>query len=401
MAGTAKTFLPYGRQFIDDDDVQAVTDALNGDFLTTGPLVDEFERCFRDAVGAPHAVACSSGTAALHLSVLATGLGPGDLALVPAITFSATANVVLHAGADVEFMDVEPDTGLMDLEKLTERLKQGPKAKAVLPVHLAGQCVDMIRLREIADAHGLTVIEDACHALGTTFGPDGAPVGAASHSDAAMFSTHPVKTIATGEGGVITTRNESLAERMRLLRNHGLSHDAAGFTAKDLAFDSEGNANPWYYELRELGLNYRLSDINCALGISQLKKLPRFAEARRKLAGRYDSLLGGLAPAVMPLARAAGCDPVWHLYVVLIDFETLGLERAQVMNRLRDDGIGTQVHYIPVPWLPYYRERNPQQDLPGAGAYYGRALSLPLFPGMADDDPDRVVEALGRAIGKG
>ncbi|MEE9316944.1 MAG: UDP-4-amino-4,6-dideoxy-N-acetyl-beta-L-altrosamine transaminase [Rhodospirillales bacterium] len=398
MAGPAKTFLPYGRQFIDDDDVAAVTDALKGDYLTTGPLVDEFERRFADAVAAPHAVACSSGTAALHLSVLSIGLGPGDLALVPAVTFSATANVALYAGADVEFIDVEPDTGLMDLDKLAERLEKGPGAKAVLPVHLAGQCVDMIRLREIADAHGLRVVEDACHALGGTYGPDDTPVGAAIHSDAAMFSTHPVKIITTGEGGVITTRDEGLAERMRLLRNHGLVREAGDFTAKDLAFDNNGAANPWYYELQELGLNYRLSDINCALGISQLKKLPRFADARRKLVDRYDGLLADLAPSVMPLGRKAGCNPVWHLYVVLIDFEGLGLERAEVMTRLRGDGIGTQVHYIPVPWLPFYRERAPGRDFPGAQAYYARALSLPLFPAMSDDDPDRVVEALGRAI---
>jgi len=401
LAGPTKPFLPYGRQFIDDDDIAAVAEVLRGDYLTTGPRVGEFERRFADAVDAPHAVACSSGTAALHLSVLALGLGPGDVALVPAVTFSATANVVLHAGAEVEFVDVDPDTGLLDLEELTRRLAQGPEAKAVLPVHLAGQCVDMAALRTLANDHGLSVVEDACHAIGTTGGPDGTAVGAAGHSDAAAFSTHPIKTITTGEGGVVTTRDDTLAERLRRLRDHGLVRDPERFRTKELAFDAQGNANPWYYELAEPGLNYRLSDIGCALGISQLDKLPRFAAQRRKLAARYDSLLPGLAPNVTPLGRAPGCDPVWHLYVVLIDFDGLGMARAEVMGRLRDEGIGTQVHYIPVPWLPYYRDLLGERDFPGAAGYYARALSLPLHPAMADDDPDRVVAALGRAIGRG
>jgi UDP-4-amino-4,6-dideoxy-N-acetyl-beta-L-altrosamine transaminase len=390
-------FLPYGRQTIEDDDIAAVTAALKADLLTTGPRVAEFERAFADAVGAPHAVVCNSGTAALHMAVKAADLQPGEICVVPPITFVATANVVRFEGGEVVFCDVDPDTGLMTAETLRQALPRahGKHVRAILPVHLRGDPIALGEIRKIADRLDAVVIEDACHAVGSMSGNN--PVGACADSAMACFSFHPVKTICTGEGGAVTTRDEQVAARLRLAREHGLKRDPAEFILEDEAFD-EGVANPWWYEQVELGWNYRLPDVNCALGLSQLNKLVRFSARRRALVARYRQVLAPLAPVVQTIDAPRGSDPVLHLMQVRIDFEAAGRSRREVMARLRAKGIGTQVHYIPVHRQPYWRARYGLVDLPGADAFYAKTLSLPLFPSMRDDDPDRVAEALSEAL---
>lgn len=405
MTNKERPFLPYGRQTIEEDDVAAVVAALTADFLTTGPLVDAFEAELARVTGARHAVACSNGTAALHLAALALGLGPDDAVIVPSVTFVATANAARYVGAEVIFADVDPDTGIMgpaELEAALIRMgDEGVTPTAVFPVAFAGQRADPIALEGLAQKHRLHLVTDACHALGTTFNGDGVRVtmGDARHAAMEVFSFHPVKTIAMGEGGAVTTNDSDLADRLRRFRNHGLVRDPDAFHNRADARDADGRLNPWYYEVSEPGFNYRVSDINCALGLSQLRKLKRFTARRAELAARYDRLIGGLAPVVRPLSRIPGCMPAWHLYAVLMDFEAAGLTRAEVMARLKAAGVGTQVHYFPVHRQPYYANRYGRQSLPGADAYYARTLSLPLFPAMADDDVDRVVDALGKVLG--
>jgi UDP-4-amino-4,6-dideoxy-N-acetyl-beta-L-altrosamine transaminase len=388
-------FLSYGRQTIEDDDVAAVAEALRSDFLTTGPRVEAFEQAFAEAVGARYAVACSSGTAALHLAILALGVEPGDVVVTPAITFAATANCGRYQGAEVVFADVDPDTGLMTPDALEAALAHlgGRRLAAVLPVHLAGNTVDLAALRRLADP--APIVEDACHALGTTmaFGNQREQVGDGRHGAMACFSFHPVKTITTGEGGMVTTADRAQAERLRLFRSHGIVRDPAAFQTP------RSSPEPWAYEMQALGFNYRLPDVLCALGLSQLAKLTRFATRRRALAIQYWRMLARLAPAVRAVAPPDGCDPALHLFTVLIDFAALGLTRAAVMQGLAAKGIGSQVHYIPVHQHPYYRQRYGPIDLPGAEAYYARCLSLPLYPAMADSDPGRVVDALADVLG--
>ncbi len=392
-----RRFLPYGRQQIGDDDVAAVTQVLRGDILTTGPKVAAFEAALAGATGASHAVVCSSGTAALHLAAMALNLGPGDKVVVPALTFLATANVARLTGAEVVFADVDAETGLMGVQELSAALSRdgSGQVKAVFPVHYAGQCAAPEELAAAAD--GLPVVADSCHALGMAYGSDGR-VGDCRHAVMETFSFHPVKTVAAGEGGAVTTNDGDLAERLRRLRSHGMTHDADSFVRDELARDGNGDANPWYYEMAELGLNYRLSDIHCALGLSQLAKLDAFCAARRNLAARYDEKLASLAPLVRPLGRVVDCDPAWHLYVTRIDFAALGIERAAVMARLMESGIGTQVHYLPLHMQPYYRDRYGEMSLPGAEAFYEQALSLPLFPDMKEAEVDYVAETLGHII---
>lgn len=389
--------MPYGRHHVDADDIAAVTAVLQGDYLTTGPTVDAFETAFADQVGAAHAVAVSSGTAALHLAALALGLGPGDAAIVPSITFVATANAVRLTGADVIFADVDPDTGLMrpeDLEAAHDRAADR-NLRAVLPVHLNGQPCDMPRIAAAAD--GLAIVEDACHALGGTVVDNAGnshPVGDAQFSAMTMFSLHPVKAIAMGEGGVLTTNDASTAARLRRSRNHGLVHDLTDFRNTGAAFAADGSGNPWYYELHEPSFNYRASDIHCALGLSQLNKLDTFVARRQALADRYDAALADLSPVLRPVPRVTWGASGRHLYPILIDFAAAGCDRATLMRQLRARSIGTQVHYIPVHRQPYYTAHCPGTDLPGADRYYDRCLSLPLFPTMTDVDVAHVAATL-------
>lgn len=379
--------LPYGRQWIDEDDVAAVVAALRGTYLTTGPTVDAFEEALAARLNAPHAVAVCNGTAALHAACAALELGPGDEVLVPAVTFLASANCARYVGAEPVFVDVDPDSGLIDVADA--RRKVTDRTRAIVPVHLTGRPADLVAVRALADEHGLAVIEDAAHALGATLGDT--TIGDGAYSELAIFSFHPVKHVTTMEGGAITTRDPKLARAMAVFRNHGMVRDAA-----ELEGPSPG---PWYYEQQTLGFNYRITDVQCALGLSQLKRLDHFLARRRALAARYDALL----PAVAGVAPVAVGTPdsvsAYHLYSVLVDFAGAGVDRATVMARLRERGVLTQVHYIPVPSQPYYRERGADMArLPGAQAYYDRTLSLPMYPAMADEDVDRVVAALGEAL---
>ncbi len=405
MTAPDTNFLPYGRQNIDDDDIAAVVDVLRSDFLTSGPIVEAFEAKLCQITGASETVSCSSATAALHIAALALGLGPGDWAVVPAITFLATANAIRYTGADVIFADVNPDSGLMTAATFQAAIdiNSDKNIRAVLPVHLAGQPADPGGIAAIARGKGIKVIEDASHALGTSYmvekGKEPHKVGSCTHADMTVFSFHAVKVIACGEGGAVTTRDLSLAKRLRLFRNHGMTRASEDFTNSELSSDDTGVINPWYYEMAELGYNYRLTDIHAALGLSQLGKLDQFTDRRRQIVARYDERLAGLGACLHLIAHIPACQIGWHLYPVLIDFDTLGLSRAVVMSRLRRLGIGTQVHYIPVSDQPYYTQLYGKHDLSGAQAYYARVLSLPLFPAMKDSDVDRVIEALERVLG--
>jgi UDP-4-amino-4,6-dideoxy-N-acetyl-beta-L-altrosamine transaminase len=401
--GTTPGFLPYGRQAVDDDDVAAVVETLRGDWLTQGPEVDAFEHALSSIVDARHVISCSSGTAALHLAIAAADIEPGDSVIVPANTFLATANMVRMVGAEVIFADVDAATGLMTVDHARAAIEgaDGENITAILPVHFAGQCDNPRAMSELAELHGLTIIEDACHALGTTYQDGGAEhrVGECAHSAMATFSFHPVKTIAMGEGGAVATNDESLATRMREFRNHGMVRDPQRFVDTALALDSDGAPQRWYYEMHEPGFNYRASSLHCALGQSQLAKLDRFVARRRELAGLYDQLLVPYAPEIRPPERAANCAPAWHLYAARFDFAALGLSRNALMRALFDAGIGTQVHYIPVSQQPYYRARYGAAHLPGTEAHYASCLTLPLFPTMQDGDVERVVAAIGQATG--
>lgn len=395
-----KPFLPYGRHVIDENDIAAVVSVLKGDWLTTGPHVEAFEASLRQTCDVAHALSCSSATAGLHMAAQALALGAGAAIVVPAMTFLASASAPHLTGAEIVFADVDPETGLLTPETFLKALEShaGSPVKAVIPVHLAGRVCDMVALKRIADKFGIAVIEDACHALGASYADAEGQhhiVGACAHSDMTVFSFHPVKTIAAGEGGAVTTRNGALAAKLALARSHGMVRDPQSWMHKDLGFDADGQANPWYYEMHGPAPNYRMSDINAALANSQLRKLSAFVARRAELAERYDRLLAPLAPALSPPLRQAGVESGWHLYSARIEFSALGMSRRALMERLRKRGIGSQVHYIPVPWQPYWRERGLQHDVfPGAAHYYERTLSLPLFPAMSEVDVRSVAEAL-------
>jgi UDP-4-amino-4,6-dideoxy-N-acetyl-beta-L-altrosamine transaminase len=399
--------LPYSRHAIDEDDIAAVAEVLRGDWLTTGPAVRDFETALAQQCDAGHAISCTNGTAALHLACLALGIGPDHTVIVPTMTFAATANAARLAGAEVLFADCDPDNGLMQLPQFEAALAQlkraGKRAAAVFPVDLAGQCADLETIAACARHEGLAIVEDSCHALGTRYqrhDNSWTAIGGCADSDVTIFSFHPVKNIAAGEGGAALTNQPDVARRLAMFRNHGVNRDAAQFIDKEAGFES-AQVNPWYYEMTALGLNYRLSDINCALARSQLGKIEHFAAARRRLAARYDSRLADFAPLLRPITRSRHCVPTWHLYSVLIDFDTTGTSRGQLARALEERGIRTQVHYIPVHRHPYYRDRYGAMSLPGAEAYYRRTLSLPLFVGMDEDDVDYVVENLGELLGFG
>jgi dTDP-4-amino-4,6-dideoxygalactose transaminase len=346
--------------------------------------VAAFEHAFADKVGAAHAVSCFNATAGLHLTMLALGIGPGDLVVVPSITFLSTANAARMAGADDLFADVDPQSGLMTADTLRAAAARadGRRIAAVIPVHLRGAAADMPGIAQVAGSLGAAVVEDAAHAVGSVTASG--PVGNCAHSAMAVFSFHPVKTMTTGEGGMVTTNDPALAARLANLRSHAMTRPQG--------------ADPWIYEAAELGFNYRLPDISCALGLSQLAKLDRFVARRAALSQRYDALLAPLADWIRTPTAGAELAPATHLYSVLIDFETLGVSRGEVVERLRANGVGSQVHYIPVHTQPYYHGLYGDLDLAGAQAWYERTLSLPLFPGMDDDDPDRVVAALLMAL---
>jgi len=381
------SFLPYGRQWIDEDDIAAVVNVLRGEWLTQGPTVEAFEADLAKSASARFAVAFSNGTTALHAACAALGLGPGDEVITTPITFTASANCVRYVGATPMLVDIEAKTATIDPARIEAAI--GPKTRAIIPVHYAGQPARMAEIGAIAKRHGLAVIEDAAHALGATFG--GSPIGSCSHSDMAMYSFHPVKHVTTGEGGAITTNDEKLRDALRLFRSHGITRDPAL-----LHTPSPG---PWYQEQILLGHNFRLTDIQAALGRSQLAKLGRFVARRREIAARYDALFAPVR-GVEPVGRLDGTEHAFHLYVVRIDFAGLGKTRGEVMTTLRERGIGTQVHYVPVHMHPSYADRGwGPGSFPVSEAFYAEALSLPMFPAMQDADVDRVASTLVEVLG--
>ncbi|MHC4092050.1 MAG: UDP-4-amino-4,6-dideoxy-N-acetyl-beta-L-altrosamine transaminase [Planctomycetota bacterium] len=374
-----RAHLPYGRQHIDEGDIAAVIEVLRSPLVTTGPKVAEFEDAVASTVGAAHAVAVSSGTAALHAAMYALGIGRGDEVIVPAMTFAATANAVVFQGGRPVFADVDGQSLLLDPEQVEEKIR--PATKAIVAVDYAGQPCDYEVLGAITARHGLGLVADACHALGGSY--KGRPVG--SLADLSTFSFHPVKHITTGEGGMVTTHDAELARRMGLFRNHGI-------TADHHQRQGEGS---WFYEMVDLGYNYRITDIQCVLGLSQLAKLPAWIARRREIAARYDAAFADLPP-VQPLAVGEHVGHAYHLYVIRIDIDWLGRDRAEVFAALRAEGIGANVHYIPVHLHPFYRDRFGTRPglCPMAEAAYERIVSLPVFPGMTDQDVDRVIEAV-------
>jgi perosamine synthetase len=377
------SFLPYGRQSVDEADIQAVVEILRSDWLTTGPKVAEFEEAFAARVGAAHAVSFSSGTAALHAAAFAAGLKPGDEAITTPLTFAATANCVLYQGATPVFADVSFDTLNLDPRQIEKKIT--PKTRTILPVDYAGHPADLTSILEIARRHGLVVIEDACHALGAEHA--GRQVG--SVADMTVFSFHPVKHITTGEGGMVTTNHSQFAETLRRFRNHGISSDAR----------QRQSAGQWHYEMVLLGFNYRLPDIACALGIQQLKKLDANLARRREIAARYTAAFREI-PAVIPPAVLAEVNPAWHLYPIRLNLQKLTGGRAEVFRALRAENIGVNVHYIPVHHHPYYRERFGYKggEFPVAEDAYERLISLPMFHGMSDGDAEDVIEAVRKVV---
>ncbi|UYZ60580.1 UDP-4-amino-4,6-dideoxy-N-acetyl-beta-L-altrosamine transaminase [Hymenobacter latericus] len=380
--------IPYGRQHITEADVQAVVETLQSDFLTQGPKVAEFEQRFAEYIGVEYAVAVSNGTAALHLCALALGVQPGQRVITTPITFAASANCVRYCGGEVHFVDIDPATALIDLGQVRRLLERHPKGyfSGLIPVDFAGLPVNLEEARQLADEFGLWIIEDACHAPGGYFldslGRE-QRCGNGQLADLAIFSFHPVKHIATGEGGMITTNRRDLYEQLLLLRTHGITRDAARLTQPD-----EGG---WYYEMQELGYNYRMPDMLCALGITQLQRAEEGLERRRQLARQYDAAFAEV-PGVTPLAGSAG--HAYHLYVIQVD------DRRGLYDFLRARQIFAQVHYIPVHTMPYYEQLGWQRgDLPLAEAYYARCLSLPMFPSLTDEEQQYVIESVREFLG--
>jgi len=376
-------FIPYSRQHIDEEDIAAVVEVLRSDFLTTGPKIPEFERAVADFVGCAHAVAVSSGTAGLHAAMDGLGIGEGDEVIVPPVTFAATANCVVYMGAKPVFADVKADTLLINIEDVERKITE--KTKAIIAVDYAGQPCDYNRLRKIAEHHSLTLVSDSCHALGAEY--NGRKCG--SLADLTVFSFHAVKTMTTGEGGMVTTDDPELAEKLRRFRAHGISADHV----------TRSEQGTWYYEMVDLGFNYRITDFQCALGISQLKKLPMFQKRRVEIASRYDRAFRAMS-GIEPLAVAADINHAYHLYVIRIREDECGMNRAQVFKKMRDAEIGVNVHYIPVHLHPYYRERfgTGPGMCPVAEKAYEQVLSLPIHASMTKADVDLVIRSVSETL---
>ena len=404
---STSVFLPYGRQLIDEDDIQAVVNVLKSDRLTTGPAVDLFEKAIADYCGAKHAIAVSNGSAALHIAMLAAKISKGDRVLTSPNTFLASANCAAYVGAIPDFVDIDEVSYNISPEKL--RTQWSDDVRAVVAVDFAGNPCEMPQIAEIARARGAFVIEDACHAIGGEFCHENQwyKIGGHPWADMTVFSFHPVKTITTGEGGAILTDDDELAERCRLLRNHGMTRDLSKFvnSSEEEGAQKDSSAEkpvaPWYYEMIDLGFNYRITDFQCALGLSQLKKLDKFVQRRKKIVDTYNKAFSKLKHIVTP-PDSNLTKPSWHLYVLQIDFNLIGLSRLQAVKALENLGIGTQVHYIPVYLQPYYRKRygyGPGK-CPVSESVYERSLSLPLYPSMSDADVGRVIYAVTTVIGK-
>lgn len=367
--------IPYGKQTIEQDDIQAVVDVLQSDFLTTGPKIAEFEQTVADYVGAKYAVAISNGTSALHAACFAAGIGPGDEVITTPLTFAASANCVLYCGGTPVFADVDPKTYNIDPEDIRRKITD--RTKAIIAVHLAGQPCDMDAIHSIAREHGLIVIEDGAHALGSVY--KGKKVG--SMSDMTTFSFHPVKPITTGEGGMIVTDNEDFYKKMILFRSHGITRDDSMMTRND---------GPWFYQQFNLGYNYRITDIQCALGCSQMKKLDRFLARRKEIVARYNEAFADCDNIITPY-QLSDTESGWHLYIVQVK----NCDRRQVFEAMREKGIGVNVHYIPVYMHPYYQEHGYENvHCANAEEIYSHIISLPLYPGLTSEQQDYVIDTL-------
>lgn len=367
--------IPYGKQTIEQDDIQAVVDVLKSDFLTTGPKIAEFEQTVADYVGAKYAVAISNGTSALHAACFAAGIGPGDEVITTPLTFAASANCVLYCGGTPVFADVDPKTYNIDPEDIRRKITD--RTKAIIAVHLAGQPCDMDAIHSIAREHGLIVIEDGAHALGSVY--KGNKVG--SMSDMTTFSFHPVKPITTGEGGMIVTDNEDFYKKMVLFRSHGITRDDSMMTRND---------GPWFYQQFDLGYNYRITDIQCALGCSQMKKLDRFLARRKEIVARYNEAFADCDNIITPY-QLSDTESGWHLYIVQVK----NCDRRKVFENMREKGIGVNVHYIPVYMHPYYQEHGYENvHCANAEEIYSHIISLPLYPGLTSEQQDYVIDTL-------
>jgi perosamine synthetase len=377
-----KNLLPYGKQFVDQNDVQAVIDVLQSDWLTTGPTVMQFEKQFAEQVGATHGVAVNSGTAGLHCAIYAAGIGPGDEVITSPITFMATANCIRYQGAKVIFADVEPDTLNIDPEKIEDCLS--PQTKAIIAVDFTGHPANLNLIGEIARKNNLVFIEDAAHALGATY--RNCPVG--SIADMTTFSLHPVKNITTGEGGLVVSNESRFVERLRGFRNHGITQDHY----------QRQKQGTWHYDMEEIGYNYRLAELNSVLGISQLQKLPKLLKRRQQIAARYSDAFIENPMLTLPLERP-DCQSAWHLYVIKLNLDKLEADRGEIFQALRAENIGVNVHYIPVPWLTYYQKLGYKKGgWPIAEDLYSRLISLPIWPGMDDSDVKDVILAVQKVL---
>ena len=373
--------IPYGKQTIEQDDIQAVVDVLKSDFLTTGPKIAEFEQTVADYVGAKYAVAISNGTSALHAACFAAGIGPGDEVITTPLTFAASANCVLYCGGTPVFADVDPKTYNIDPEDIRRKITD--RTKAIIAVHLAGQPCDMDAIHSLAREYGLIVIEDGAHALGSVY--KGKKVG--SLSDMTTFSFHPVKPITTGEGGMIVTDNEEFYKKMALFRSHGITRDDSMMTRND---------GPWFYQQFDLGYNYRITDIQCALGCSQMKKLDRFLARRKEIVVRYNEAFADCDNIITPY-QLSDTESGWHLYIVQVK----NCDRRQVFEAMREKGIGVNVHYIPVYMHPYYQEHGYENvHCANAEEIYSHIISLPLYPGLTSEQQDYVIDTLKSLCGE-
>lgn len=383
VAKMRESYLPYGRQWLEEDDIQAVVDVLRGDYLTTGPTIAKFEQSVAHYVGAKYGVAFSNGTAALHGACFAAGIGEDDEVITTPLTFAASANCIRYVGGTVVFADIEETTYNIDPVAIERSITE--KTKAIIPVHFTGQPVNLYAIHELAEKHNLVVIEDAAHALGATYKEQ--KIGALS--DMTMFSFHPVKHVTTGEGGVITTNSKAYYEKLLQFRSHGITRD------EQLLRENHG---PWYYEMQFLGYNYRMTDIQAALGTSQMKKLDAFVARRKEIVAAYNEAFGKLEEVITP-NQLETTDSSWHLYILQLKVERLNASRKEVFKALQQLNIGVNVHYIPVHTLPYYQELGYQKgSMPIAESLYERIISLPLFPAMTDQDVQDVIDAVQEVI---
>lgn len=378
--------IPYGRQSIGEDDIQAVADVLRSDLITQGPVSVQFEKAVAEYCGARHAVSVSNGTAALHLAALAAGFGAGDEVITSPITFVASPNCAIYCGATPVFADIAPNTYCLDPEQIKRKLTAA--SKGIIPVHFAGQPCDMAAIHNLAKERNLTVIEDAAHAIGASYSVGGITykVGSCAHSDMTIFSFHPVKNMTTGEGGIITTNRDDLYKKLLLLRAHGITKDPGEMSSCD---------GPWFYEMQMLGFNFRITDFQCALGISQLKKLNGFVDKRRRIADTYNNAFQTESELIVPF-ESETVRSSFHLYV--LQFKTL--DRLAVFKMLREKGVGVHVHYIPVHIQPYYKNRFGYQsgDFPAAENYYRRVVTLPLYPLMTQEEVGQVIDAVRQTL---